>query len=83
MAAASEQASTNLRRVSHAAGQMKHTLNEAAQNCEKVREVSDNAVVKVKKASEWVIHLGRSARDIVCNQTGNQKIDLDYYRLQL
>ncbi len=64
VAAASEQASTNLRSVSHAAGQMKHTLNEVAQNCEKAREVSDNAVVKVKTASERVIQLGRSARDI-------------------
>jgi len=64
VAAASEEASTNLGTVADAAGQMKQTITEVAQNCEKAREVSDNASVKVKKASERVEYLGASARDI-------------------
>ncbi len=64
VAAASEEASTNLGTVSDAASQMKQTLNEVAQNCEKARGVSDNAATKVKTASERVELLGTSARDI-------------------
>jgi hemerythrin-like metal-binding protein len=64
VAAASEQAATNLGTVADAAGQMQQTLNEVAQNCEKARNVSDNAARKVKTASERVVQLGTSARDI-------------------
>ncbi|MBU3954691.1 MAG: bacteriohemerythrin [Proteobacteria bacterium] len=64
VAAASEEASTHLGIVADAAGQMKQTLNEVARNCEKAREVSDNAAAKVKMASDRVGHLGASARDI-------------------
>ncbi len=46
VAAASEQASTNLQTVADAASQMKLTLNEVAQNCDKARNVSDNAADK-------------------------------------
>jgi len=64
VAAASEQASTNLGAVSNAAGQMKSTIGEVASNCEKARGVTENAVDKVKKASQRVELLGASARDI-------------------
>ncbi|MBU2631842.1 MAG: methyl-accepting chemotaxis protein, partial [Proteobacteria bacterium] len=64
VAAASEQASTNLGMVANAAGQMKLTLGEVASNCEKAREISENAAFKVKTASERVELLGASARDI-------------------
>jgi hemerythrin-like metal-binding protein len=64
VAAASEEASVNLGTVSDAAGQMKQTLNELAQNCEKARAVSGDAALKVKTASERVVQLGASAKDI-------------------
>ena len=64
VAAASEQASTNLGMVTDAAGQMKLTLGEIASNCEKARGVTQNASHKVKTASQRVVLLGASARDI-------------------
>jgi hemerythrin-like metal-binding protein len=50
--------------VADAAGQMKQTLSEVAHNCEKARAVSDNAAIKVNTASERVVRLGTSAKDI-------------------
>ncbi|MCG8642773.1 MAG: bacteriohemerythrin [Desulfobacterales bacterium] len=64
VAAASEQASINLETIAGAAEQMKLTLGGVAENCEKARSISDNAVVKVRTASERVGRLGTSARDI-------------------
>jgi methyl-accepting chemotaxis protein len=64
IAAASEQAAANLEMVSGSAGQMKLTLGEVAVNCEKARNVSDNASLKIKTASTRVALLGSAARDI-------------------
>ena len=64
VAAASEEAATNLDMVSGSAGQMKITLNEVAENCEKARGVSENAANQVDAASERVGLLGSSAQEI-------------------
>ncbi len=64
VAAASEQASTNLDMVSGSAGQMKITLNEVAKNCDKAREISENAADQVNTASDRVGLLGNSAKEI-------------------
>ncbi len=64
VAAASEQAATNLGMVANAASQMKMTLGEVASNCERARDVTENAASKVDTASERVGMLGTSARDI-------------------
>ena len=64
IAAASEQASTNMSAVADAAGQMKQTLDEVVQNCNKAKEVADNASEKVETASGKVSRLGESAKEI-------------------
>ena len=64
VAAASEQAATNLESVARTAGQMKQTIGEVAQNCDKARTVSEKAQGTVKEASRRVEQLGTSARDI-------------------
>jgi hemerythrin-like metal-binding protein len=64
VAAASEQAATNLDMVSGSAVQMKTTLSSIAANCEKAREVSDNAAKQVENATGRVGLLGNSALEI-------------------
>lgn len=64
VAAASEQASTNVSMVADSASQMQSTLREVAVNCEKARVISGNATSQVNNASERVVHLGNSAKDI-------------------
>nr|WP_320016058.1 bacteriohemerythrin [uncultured Desulfobacter sp.] len=64
VAAASEQAATNLDMVADSAGQMKHTITEISENCDKARAVSGDATDKAVAASQRVERLGNSARDI-------------------
>ena len=64
VAAASEQAATNVNSVSCAASQMKMTLGEVAQNCDRARGISDNASKGVESASGKVKLLGEAAKEI-------------------
>jgi len=64
VAAATEEASTNIGMVATAAEEMTSTINEIAQNSEKARNITGEAVVQVRSASDRVGDLGRAAQDI-------------------
>jgi len=64
VAAASEQASTNISMVTDSASQMQGTLGEVAANCEKARNISDDAATQVDSASGRVALLGNAAEEI-------------------
>lgn len=64
VAAAAEQSSANINMVSSAAEEMTSTINEIAHNTEKTRVSSNDAVLRIKKASENIDHLSRSAQEI-------------------
>ncbi len=64
VAAASEQASTNIGMVTDSASQMQTTLGEVAINCEKARDISNNAATQVDHASGRVALLGNAAKQI-------------------
>ncbi len=64
VAAASEQASTNIGMVTDSASQMQTTLGEVAINCERAKNISDDAATQVDKASQRVELLGKAAKQI-------------------
>ncbi len=64
VAAASEQASTNVTQVSEAAGQMRASLNEVSVSCDRARAIAGNASNGAKNASSKVGDLGQAAREI-------------------
>ena len=64
VAIASEQAATNLSMVTDSTENMKIALNEVAMNCEKAKQISENASDQVHEASEGVGLLGDSAKEI-------------------
>lgn len=64
VAAAIEQSSTNISMVSTAAEEMTSTISEIAQNTEKTRESSIQAVSRTNVASENIEKLNISANDI-------------------
>lgn len=64
VAAAVEESSTNISMVSAAAEEMTSTINEIAQNTEKTRASSQDAVSRAKVASENIDTLNKSAKDI-------------------
>lgn len=64
IAAAMEQAATNMQIVADATNQMTDTVNEIASNSEKARSVTIGAVNQTQSASTRVDELGRAAQDI-------------------
>lgn len=64
VAAAIEESSTNISMVSASAEEMTSTINEIAQNTEKTKDSSRQAVARTKVASENIEKLNSSARDI-------------------
>ena len=64
VAAAMEQSSTNTSMVSSAAGEMSATIAEIAQNAERARDISNQAVGQSKKTSEKMNTLGNAAQAI-------------------
>ncbi len=64
VAAALDQSSTNISMVSAAAEEMTSTISEIAQNTEKTRVSSQQAVSRTRVASENIGELNLSARDI-------------------
>ncbi len=64
VAAAMEQSSTNADMVATAADQMSATINEIAENAEKARKISGNAVTQAGSASEKMTQLGHAADKI-------------------
>ncbi len=64
VASASEESSTNINMVSAAAEEMTATIGEIANNTEKTRTSSINAVEKTKEASDNIGYLTTSAREI-------------------
>lgn len=62
VAAAVEESSTNISMISAAAEEMTSTINEIAQNTEKTRDISSQAVAQSKKASENIGSLSKSAQ---------------------
>ncbi|MBN1848841.1 MAG: HAMP domain-containing protein [Deltaproteobacteria bacterium] len=64
VSSAMEQASTNVSLVAAAIEEMTSTINEIAQNSENGRAISNDAVVKVKSASDRVGELGKDALEI-------------------
>ncbi len=64
VAAATEQASTNLGMVAAASEEMTSTITEIAQNSEKARSITDEAVSRVKNASDRMDKLGSAANEI-------------------
>jgi methyl-accepting chemotaxis protein len=64
VAAAVEQTSANVATVASAAEEMTATINEISKNTEKAHQITDEAVIKSKKASDRVNHLGDSAKEI-------------------
>lgn len=63
-AAAMEQSSVNLNSVTTASEEMTATINEIAQNAEKARRITENAVIKVNESTDTVDQLGESAKAI-------------------
>jgi methyl-accepting chemotaxis protein len=64
VAAAAEQSSTNISMVSSAAEEMTSTINEIAQNTDKTRLSSNQAVSRTKIASKNIDDLSKSAQEI-------------------
>jgi len=64
VAAASEQASTNVQMVAAASEQMSATINEIADNTEKGRLITGDAVVQAKTVSVSVAELGKAAHEV-------------------
>jgi len=64
VAAAVEETSANVATVASAAEEMTATINEISKNTEKAHQISDNAVIKAKKASDRVNQLGDAAKEI-------------------
>jgi methyl-accepting chemotaxis protein len=64
VSSAMEQAATNVSLVASAIEEMTSTINEIAQNSENGRAISNDAVVKVKSASDRVGELGKDALEI-------------------
>ena len=64
MSAAMEQASSNINMVSAASEEMSSTISEIAQNTEKARDITTQAVGQAKHASAQVEELGTSAKEI-------------------
>ena len=64
VSAAMEQTATNANLVAAAIEEMTATINEIAHNSEKGRDISSDAVFKVKSASERVGELGKDAMEI-------------------
>jgi len=64
VAAAAEESSTNINMVSAAAEEMTSTITEIAQNTEKTKITSNQAVSQAKKASENIDNLSESAKEI-------------------
>ncbi|MBF0226452.1 MAG: methyl-accepting chemotaxis protein [Desulfobacterales bacterium] len=61
---AMKQASGNINLVSVSAEEITSTINEIASNSEKAKDITEDAVNKVNKASENINNLGTSADDI-------------------
>ena len=64
VAAATEQAATNISMVAAASEEMTATINEIARSTEKTRDISEQAVVKTKSASDKLDSLGLAASEI-------------------
>ncbi len=64
VAAASEEASTNISLVSESASSMKLILGEIAENCDRARNISNEATNQVNTATERVNSLGDAAQEI-------------------
>ncbi|MEA3240400.1 MAG: methyl-accepting chemotaxis protein, partial [Pseudomonadota bacterium] len=64
VAAAMEQASTNVSTVASGAEEMSATIAEIAKNAETAKEITDQAVVQGKSASERINELGKAADEI-------------------
>lgn len=64
VATASEEASSNVKMVAIAAEEMTATVNEIAQNSEKARNITTEAVSQAQSASEKVNKLGTAAHEI-------------------
>ncbi len=64
VAAAMEESSANTSMVATAAGEMTATINEIAQNSEKARTISDEAVNQSRSAAEKMDALGKAAEQI-------------------
>lgn len=64
VAAAMEEASTNVSMVAAATEEMSATINEIAENAEKAREITGNAVERTTSAAGQVGKLGTAAQEI-------------------
>ena len=64
VAAAMEEAATNVGMVASAAGEMTATINAIAQNTEKARGITGDAVSQADNASRQVAQLGKAAQEI-------------------
>ncbi len=64
VAAATEQAATNISIIAASAEEMTATVNEIAGNSENARNVTEQAVIQAQQASENVDKLGSSAKEI-------------------
>jgi methyl-accepting chemotaxis protein len=64
VAAAVEQTSANVATVASAAEEMTATINEISKNTEKAHQITDEAVIKSKEASDRVNNLGDAAKEI-------------------
>ena len=64
VATAAEQSSTNISIVSSAAEELTSTISEIAENTERTRVISNQAVSRTEKASKNINNLSRSAKDI-------------------
>ncbi len=64
VAAASEEASTNISMVADAASLMQANITGIAHNCDKARQISNNAKNQVDTATEKVGRLGEAAKEI-------------------
>jgi len=64
VAAAMEEASTNITMVASATEEMNATVNEIAANSEKARSIAGEAVSKTDSAKNHMTELGRAALEI-------------------
>ena len=64
VSAAMEQSTSNINMVASSTEEMMATINEIARNAEKARSVSEGAVNQSRLASEKMVSLGESARNI-------------------
>ncbi len=64
VASAMEEATANVGMVASASREMSSTINEIAQNAEKARTITDNAVTKTENASTQIDELSRAAKEI-------------------